>query len=58
MPESGQVQNFSASRNAGLVAAVSDRALIMLAAVDESFAHGEISPHFISASSRTGSFGF
>jgi hypothetical protein len=33
------LRDFSASRNAGFVLAVSDLALIMLAAADESFAH-------------------
>jgi hypothetical protein len=41
-----------------LVLAVSARALIMLAAVDESFDHEGMSPHRISDSSRTGSFEF
>jgi len=36
----------------------SDRALIMLAATDESFAHDGINPQRIKDSSRTGSFGF
>jgi hypothetical protein len=39
------------------VLAVSDLALIILAATDGSFAHDGISPHFTSDSSRTGSFG-
>jgi hypothetical protein len=38
--------------------AISDLALIILAATDESFAQEGISPHRISGSSRTGSFGF
>jgi hypothetical protein len=40
------------------VAAVSDRALIMLAAPDESFAHDGTNPHRISDNWRTGSLGF
>jgi hypothetical protein len=47
----------SASRNAGFVLAVSDLALIMLAAPDESLAHDGMSPHRISDNWRTGSFG-
>jgi hypothetical protein len=53
------LRDFIASRNAGFVAAVSDRALIILAAADESFAHEDegISPQRISDNSRTDSFG-
>jgi hypothetical protein len=43
------------------VAAVSDLALIILAAADESFAHDgmrRMRPHRISDNSRTGCFGF
>jgi hypothetical protein len=47
-----------ASRNAGLVAAVSTLALIILAAPEESFDHEGINPQRISESSRIGSFGF
>jgi hypothetical protein len=39
------------------VAAVSDRALIMLAAADESFDHAGMSPQRIREGSRTGPFG-
>jgi hypothetical protein len=46
---------FSASRIAGLVAAVSERALIILAAPDESFDHEGINPHRIRESSWPGS---
>jgi hypothetical protein len=42
----------------GLVAAVSDLALIILAATDESLAHDGISPQRTSDSSRTGTLGF
>jgi hypothetical protein len=38
------LRDFNASRNASLVAAVSDRALIMLPAADESFDHAGMSP--------------
>ena len=44
---------FSGSRNAGFVAAVSDLALIMLAAPEVSFAQCGMRPHRISESSRT-----
>jgi len=47
-----------ASRKAGFVAAVSDRALIMLAAADEPFDHEGINPHLISDNCRMGSLGF
>ena len=40
------------------MAAVSDLALIMLAATDESFAHDGISPQRIHDNSRMGSLGF
>jgi hypothetical protein len=46
------------SRNAGFDAAVSDLALIIWAATDESFAHEGISPQRINDNSRRGSFGF
>ena len=52
------LRDFNASRNAGFVAAVSDLALIILAAADGSFAHEGINPHRTSDSSRTGSLGF
>jgi hypothetical protein len=51
-------RHFNASRKAGFVAAVSDLALIIRAAADESFAHEGMSPQRISDNSRTGSFGF
>jgi hypothetical protein len=38
------LRNCNASQNAGLPAAVSDRALIIAAAFDESFAHEGTSP--------------
>jgi hypothetical protein len=41
-----------------LVLAVSDLALIMLAAVDESFDQDGMSPQRIEDNSQTGSFGF
>jgi len=47
-----------ASRNAGFVLAVSARALMMLAAIDESFAHDGINPQRIRDNWRTGSLGF
>src|ERR1700733_7519014 len=46
-----------ASQNAGFVLAVSDLALIILAAPDESFDHDGINPQRISDNRRTGSFG-
>jgi hypothetical protein len=46
-----------ASRNAGIVLAVSDLALIILAAPDESLDHEGMSPHLINDDSRTGSLG-
>ena len=52
------LRDFSASRNAGFVLTVSERALILLAATDESFAHDGINPQRISDNYRTGSFGF
>src|SRR6266700_5769223 len=52
------LRDFNASRNAGLVPAVSDLVLIRLAAADVSFAHEGISPQRTSDSSRMGSFGF
>jgi hypothetical protein len=52
------LRNFNASRNAGFVAAVSDLALIILAAPDESFAHDGMRPQRINDNSRRGSFGF
>jgi hypothetical protein len=48
----------SGSRNAGLVAAVSDLELIIMAAPDMSLAHDGMSPQRISDNSRRGSFGF
>ena len=51
------MRNFNASRNAGLVLAVSDLALIMRAAPEGSFAYDGMSPHRINDSSCTGSFG-
>jgi hypothetical protein len=50
-------RNFIASRNAGRVAAVSDLALIILAAIDESFAHVGMRPQRTSDISRRGSLG-
>jgi hypothetical protein len=51
--------DFNASRNAGLVLAVSDRALIILAAADGSFAHDDgMSPQRIRESSWIESSGF
>src|ERR1019366_7397208 len=52
------LRNLSASRKAGFVPAVSDLALIILAAIDESFAHDGMSPQRTSDNSRTGFFGF
>jgi hypothetical protein len=52
------LRDFKASRNAGFVSAVSDRALIMPAAPEGSFAHDGISPQRISENCRIGSFGF
>src|ERR1019366_2300379 len=52
------LRDFNASRNAGLVLAVSDLALIIVAAADGSFAHDGISPQRTSDSSRIGSLGF
>jgi len=52
-----QRRDFNASRKAGFVKAVSDLALIMLAATDGSLAHDGTIPHFISDSLRMGSFG-
>ncbi len=46
------LRNFNASQNAGLLAAVSDRALIIAAALDESFAHDGTSPHRTRDNSR------
>ena len=51
-------RHFNASRNAGFVLAVSDLALIILAATDGSFAHDGMSPQRTNDSSRMGSFGF
>jgi hypothetical protein len=51
------LRDFNASRNAGFVTAVSARALIMLSATAESFAHDGMSPHRISETCRPGSFG-
>jgi hypothetical protein len=51
------LRNFIASRNAGKVAADSDLAFIILAALDASFDHDGIRPHRTSDSSRRGSFG-
>jgi hypothetical protein len=48
----------SGSRNAGFVAAVSDLALIIWAAIDESFAHEGMSPQRINDNSRRGCVGF
>src|ERR1700693_632259 len=56
-PQESHLRDFNASRNAGFVAAVSDLALIILAATDGSLAHEGISPQRISESCRTGSFG-
>ena len=55
---SGTCGIFSASRNAGFVLAVSDRALIIRAAADETSDHDGTNPQRISDNSRTGSFGF
>jgi DNA-binding NarL/FixJ family response regulator len=52
------LRSFNASRNAGFVAAVSDLALIMLAPLDEFFAHQGINPQRTSDNSRCGSLGF
>jgi len=52
------LRDLSASRNASFVPAVSDRALIILAAPEESFDQDGMSPQRISESSRTGSLGF
>ena len=52
------LRDFNASRNAGFALAVSDLALIIWAAMDESFAHDGISPQRSSDNSRMGSFGF
>ena len=52
------LRDFNASRNAGLMAAVSDLALIILAAADGSFALEGMRPQRISDNSRMGSFGF
>jgi hypothetical protein len=46
------------SRKAGFVAAVSNLALIIMAAPDMSFAHEGVKPQRTSDSSRRGSFGF
>jgi hypothetical protein len=46
------------SRNASFVAAVSDLALIIMAAPDMSFAQGGIKPQRTSDNSHRGSFGF
>ena len=51
------LRDSRASRNAGRVAAVSDLALIILAALDPSLAHHGIKPHGASDSSRRGSLG-
>src|ERR1700693_963122 len=51
------LRNFSESRNAGFVLAVSALALIIRAAPDKSFAHDGMSPHLIWDNSRVGSFG-
>ncbi len=47
-----------ASANAGLLAAVSDRALIIPAAFEASLAHDGINPHFIKDNSRKDCVGF
>ena len=52
------LRDLNASRNAGFVPAVSDFALIILAATDEVFAHDGMSLQRISDNSRTGSLGF
>jgi hypothetical protein len=52
------LRNFNASLNAGLVLAVSDLALIMLAVIEESFDHDGMSPQRTSDNFRRGSFGF
>ena len=49
---------FDGSRNAGFIAAVSDLALIIWAAMDGYSAHEGINPQRINDSSRRGSFGF
>jgi hypothetical protein len=54
----GHLRSLSASRNAGLAAAVSALALIICAATDEFFAHEGISPQRTSDTSRMGSLGF
>lgn len=46
------LRNFSGSRKAGFVAAVSDFALIVLKAMDGSFAQCGMRPHFIPESCR------
>jgi hypothetical protein len=51
-------RNLNASRNAGFDAAVSDLALIILAAPDESFVHEGIKPRRSIENSRRGSLGF
>jgi hypothetical protein len=51
----GHLRDFNESRNAGFAAAVSDLALIIWAATDESFDHDGINPHFIIDNSRMGS---
>jgi hypothetical protein len=55
---SGLRRHLRSSRKAGFVAAVSDLALIIMAAPDISFAHDGIKPHRINDNSRRGSFGF
>jgi hypothetical protein len=52
------LHRFTGGDDACFVLAVSDLALIMLAATDESLAHEGMSPQRISDSSRTGSLGF
>ena len=52
------LRNFNASQKEGLLAAVSDRALIIAAAFDESFAHEGTSPQRTSDSSRLALIGF
>jgi len=51
------LRNFRGSRKAGFVAAVSDFALIVIAAIEASFAQCGMRPHFINEICRTGSFG-
>jgi hypothetical protein len=51
------LRNRNASRNAGFVVTVSDLALIILAAPEESLAHEGMRPQRTSDNRRAGSFG-